>query len=126
MLDLWNGDAVDPAEVYAPGCIENGDSTFEPAEVLPGIHALRSGVPDLHFTVEDSLRAENRFVLRLRAVGIHAGVLRTPLGSAKPTGRSISMHGVEVFEILNDRIVNVWVGWNFGDLYAAMGATFPE
>jgi predicted ester cyclase len=126
MLDLWNGGAIDPADVYGSGCVENGDSTFEPQEILPSIHTLRSGLPDLHFTVEDSLRAGDRYVLRLRAEGKHAGVLQTPLGLAKPTGRSISMRGIEVFEVSNDRIVSVWVGWNFGDLYAGLGAKLPK
>lgn len=35
MLNLWNGQPVDPAEVYASGCVENGDATFEPQDVLP-------------------------------------------------------------------------------------------
>jgi predicted ester cyclase len=125
MLDLWNGSAVDPAEVYSSGCVENGESTFEPDEVLPSIDILRSGLPDLHFSVQDSFRAGSRYVLRLLAKGTHKGDLQTPLGLAKPTGHLVLMRGIEVFEVANDRIVGVWVGWNFGDLYAAAGARLP-
>jgi hypothetical protein len=34
MLDLWNGGAIDPADIYGSGCVENGDSTFEPQELF--------------------------------------------------------------------------------------------
>jgi hypothetical protein len=34
------------------------------------------------------------------------------------------MHGIEVFEVRDDLIVGVWIGWNYGELYAALGARF--
>lgn len=125
MLALWNGDDVDPRSVYAYGCIENGgDEIFDPEAVPPLVAALRTAAPDLRFEILDWFSAEPRYVLRLRATGTHGGPLSTPIGHIDPTERSFAMHGIEVFEVQDDLITGVWIGWNFGELYAALGARF--
>ncbi|MBA3738227.1 MAG: ester cyclase [Actinobacteria bacterium] len=123
MLALWNGDQVDAGEVYAEGCRENGETTFGPDDVLPEIRALREAFPDLCFSVKRWFRAGDRFVLLMQTGGTHQGPLTTPLGTAAPNGRSVSMSGIEVFEVKEDRVVDVWVGWNWGEIYSALGAT---
>jgi hypothetical protein len=125
MLALWNGEDVDPRTVYAYGCIENGgDEVFDPEAVPPLVDALRTAAPDLRFDVLDWFSAERRYVLRLRATGTHTGHLATAIGDVDATGRSFAMHGIEVFEVQDDLITSVWIGWNFGELYAALGARF--
>jgi len=34
------------------------------------------------------------------------------------------MHGIEVFEVPRDLITGVWFAWDYGELYAALGARF--
>lgn len=125
MLALWNGEDVDPRAVYAYGCVENGgEEVFDPEEIPPVIAALRTGAPDLRFEILDWFSAGQQFVLRLRAAGRHDGAFATPIGVAAPTGRAFTMRGIEVFEIRDDLITGVWMAWNFGELYAALGAGF--
>ena len=126
MLELWNGGGGDPAAVYASGCtLDGGPTTFEPDEVAVEIRALRSAFPDLEFVVDDAFAAGGRYVLKMRARGSHSGEpFRTEIGLAEPSGQPVEMSGIEVFEIRDDRIVDVWVGWNFGQLYAGLGARF--
>jgi len=126
MLELWNGEEIDPASVYAPGCrLNGGPATFDPPEVASEVAALRAAFPDLRFTVEDGFRAGDRHVVRLRAAGRHTGTgFTTEIGTAAPTGATIALRGIEVFEVVDDRIVDVWVGWDFAPLYAALGARF--
>jgi predicted ester cyclase len=107
------------------GLVDGGAATFEPDEVVPEIAALRSSFPDLRFAVEESFSAGNRHVLRMRATGTHTGeAFLTEIGTAAAAGQPIAFQGFEVFEIRDDRVVDVWIGWNFGALYAALGARF--
>ncbi len=125
MLALWNGEDVDAASVYARGCIENGgEEVFDPEAIPPLVEALRAGSPDLCFDVLDWFAADSRFVLRLRASGTHRGPLTTKIGVAEPTGERFTMHGIEVFDVENGLVVGVWVSWDYGELYAALGARF--
>jgi predicted ester cyclase len=125
MLALWNGEDVDARTVYAYGCVENGgEKIFDPEAIPPLVAALRAGAPDLRFEVLDWFSAGRQYVLRLRAAGTHRGAFTTPIGVADPTGRSFAMHGIEVFEVRDDLITGVWIGWNYGELYAALGARF--
>ena len=125
MLALWNGEEVDARTVYAYGCgLNDREETFDPDAISPEVQALRTAFPDLRFDVLNWFAADSRYVLRLRAEGTHRGPLSTPIGEVLPTGRSITMHGIEVFEVRDDLITGVWVAWNYGELYAALGAQF--
>ena len=126
LLRLWNGEAVDPATVYAPGCVEDGTSTFDPEDVVPQIAALRGGSSDLWFTAEEWFGDGHRYTVRLRAGGTHDGTLPTGLGLAPATGQEFVIRGVEAFTVEDDRVVAVWTGWNWGDLYEKLGARLPE
>ena len=123
MLQLWNGEELDPGTIYAPRCLENGSATFEPYDVVPQIEGLRSAMPDLTFVIDDWFSCDDRYVLRMHTDGTLQGPLQTRLGTAPPTRRTISMTGIEVFRVAEDRIIEVWVGWNFGELYESLGAT---
>jgi hypothetical protein len=125
MLALWNGENVDARSVYAYGCVENGgEEVFDPEAIPPLVKSFRTASPDLRFEILDWFSGDARHVLRLRAAGKHHGPLETPIGVAQPTGRSFTMHGIEVFEVRDDLITAVWIGWNYGELYAALGARF--
>jgi predicted ester cyclase len=94
-------------------------------DVVPEIAKLRASFPDLQFTVEQSFSAGDRHVLRMKVTGTHTGEpFESEVGTAAASGRSIEFGGIEVFEVRDDRIVDVWIGWNFGALYAALGASF--
>jgi hypothetical protein len=126
MLDLWNGATdLDPAEIYAAGCLTNGGpESFEPAEIIPTVATWRAAFPDLCWNVEEWFSAGDRYVLRLRAAGTHTGTpFTTAVGTAEAAGRRIDFNGLEVFEVRDDRIVDVWIGWNTTPLLAALGAT---
>ena len=103
MLALWNGEAVDAADVYSQVCtVDGGRATFSPQQVEDDVRALRAAAP-------------------------HTGEpVGTELGSAPASGARLELRGIEVFELQDDRIVDVWLGWNFAPLYAALGARFTS
>ena len=80
-------------------------------------------MPDLTFVIDEWFACGDRYILRMRADGTHQGPLQTRLGTAPPTGRTVSMTGIEVFRVADDHVIEVWVGWNFGELYESVGAT---
>jgi predicted ester cyclase len=124
MLALWNGEDTTASEVYADPCtIDGGRRSFDTARVAEDVRALRAAAPDMRFEVEDHFATGERHVLRLVARGTHTGEpFGTELGDAPARGAKLELRGIEVFELRDDRIVDVWLGWNFAPLYAALGA----
>lgn len=124
LLDLWNGHEVDPADVYARGCtVDGGTSAFDQGDVLPEIEKYRSAFPDLRWSIERWFAVGDRYVLRMQATGTHTGApFPSELGTASATGRPFALQGIEVHEIRDDRIIDVWQTWDLGPLYVALGA----
>jgi predicted ester cyclase len=122
MLRLWHGEDIDPTSIFAPGCILNdGDLTYDPEDVLPWVGKLRAAFPDLRFEVTAWFAAEPRCVLLFHASGTHRGAFETAIGTARPSGKAVAAHVIEVFEIHKDRIVAVWEAWDWRSLYATLG-----
>ncbi len=125
MLALWNGAAVDPADIFARGCLMNdGESRYDPEDVLPWVGKLREAFPDIRFEVAAWFSADSRYILRFRASGTHLGAFETEIGTARPTGKPFTAHGIEVFDVRDDRIVGVWEAWDWRSAYAVLGARF--
>ena len=68
------------------------------------IHALRTGFPDIHLSIEAIDAVKDRVWLRLRATGTHRG----PFMGNPPSGRSMSIDVIDVVRIRNGRIVEHW------------------
>jgi predicted ester cyclase len=125
MLAVWNGADVDPADVYVAGCLLNGGpDSFEPAGVSATVATYLAAFPDLRWNVEEWFASGDRYVIRLRAAGTHTGgPFTTEIGTAPAAGERVEMGGLEVFEVQDDRIVDVWLGWDRAPLLVALGAT---
>jgi predicted ester cyclase len=126
MLALWNGMTdVDPADVYAAGCFVNGGpESFDAADVIAIVSDYRAAFPNLRWSVEEWFSSGDRHVLRMRAAGTHTGgPFTTEVGIAEAAGEGIDMAGIEVFEVRDDRIVDVWLSWDRAPLLVALGAT---
>jgi predicted ester cyclase len=120
---LWQGEDIDPADIFARGCVMNeGESTYDPEDVLPWVANLRTAFPDIRFAVEGWFSAGTRYVLRFCARGTHTGPFATEIGTAAPSGKPFTAHGIEVFDVRDDRIVGVWEAWDWRRIYALLGA----
>jgi predicted ester cyclase len=112
MLALWNGGDVDAIdEIYAP---EYAEETRE--EILQ----LRRAFPDQRFDVERELIADDAVVLCLHWHGTHRGAFVSPLGEISPTGRPFSIRGIEIFDVRDDRVVGIRMGWDLAALVAQL------
>jgi len=126
MVALWNGDPVDPNDIFVRGCVMNGGATYDPEDVLPWIQALRTAFADLVFEVVDHVQAGARHAVCFRAHGTHTGPFATSIGIAQPTGKPIEAHGIEIFDLHSDRVVAVREAWDWRDIYATLGARLGD
>jgi len=69
---------------------------------------LRTGFPDIHFTVEREIAEGNKVAARWMITATHNG---TFLG-IPPTGKQVHDQGIDIFHIADDKIVNIWVNEN--------------
>jgi len=123
MVALWHGEDIHPAHIFPRGCVLNdGESTYNPEDVLPWIANLRTAIPDIRFVVAARFVADTRYVVRFQVSGTHTGSFKTAIGTAPATRNSITAHGIEVFDVRDDRIVGVWEAWDWRSVYAAIGA----
>jgi predicted ester cyclase len=87
--EVWHRRRLDAAdELFAPEAI-----VYESGKPLPGVGsavikgamgAVWAAFPDISTTVDDMIAAEDRVVVRWRAVGTHQGVMQ---GIAQPIGK---------------------------------------
>ena len=98
-LDLIN-------ELFAPNFVDH-----DPVNPLPGLEGVRqvvimyrSGLPDLHITVEDLVAEGDKVVARFRAQGTHGGALM----GVPPTGKQVTVTGIDVLGFENGKIAEHW------------------
>jgi steroid delta-isomerase-like uncharacterized protein len=70
--------------------------------------ALRTGFPDLRFSVEDAIAAADRVVVRWTARGTHHG----EFSGLAPTGSAMALPGVSIFRLEGGRIAETWVTYD--------------
>lgn len=81
------------------------------------IIACRTAFHDLNVTVEDMVAEGDKIVARFTAHGIHKGAFM----GLPPTGKSISMTGIEIFRIEGGKINEIWGEANLFGLMQQLG-----
>ncbi len=94
--------ALDP--LFATGYREHQFGLKTTLEGLKeDIHYLRTGFPDLHLTIEDSIADTDSVWIRMTARGINRGPFIGP-----PTGKPITIMVIDVCRFENGKIVEHW------------------
>jgi steroid delta-isomerase-like uncharacterized protein len=65
---------------------------------------LHAAFPDIHFTIEDQIAAGDKVVTRWTCRGTHKGEFQ----GMSPTGKQISMTGIDIDRIANSKVVECW------------------
>jgi steroid delta-isomerase-like uncharacterized protein len=94
--DLLSADFVEHEHV--PGIPPTG------AGIAEKYTLLRTGFPDLRFTIEDLFHVGDRVAVRTTVAGTHTGEFR----GLAPTGRRFDVTAVGIFRIQDGRIVEHW------------------
>jgi predicted ester cyclase len=107
-------------EIFVRGHLEKLDEFLDPEYVnhdaRPGspdgpegvrqiVAEFRTAFPDLSMTVHDQVAEWDMVCSRVTTRGTHRG----PLFGKPPTGREVTMTGITMVRIVDDRIVESWV-----------------
>jgi predicted ester cyclase len=116
--EVWNGRNLAAIDgIFEPNYVAHG----RPPSLPPGPEGLKRRIamthaafPDGRMTVEDQIAEGDIVVTRWTARGSHQGEY---LG-APPTGRQVTIHGVDIDRIAGGRIVE---SWDLFDQWGLMG-----
>jgi steroid delta-isomerase-like uncharacterized protein len=120
--DVWgNGDLQAADDVLAEHFIEHNPAPGQ----RPGreghkqmLQLWRTAFPDLTLTVDDVFAAGDRAALRWTARGTHAAAL---LGMP-PTGREVTLTGIDILRVVDGKIVERWGQFNGIEMLQQLGA----
>ena len=117
------GDLNAANELLAPDFVLHG-----PLPCSPGVRgidevvfACRAAFQGLDVTVEDMVAEKDMVAARFTARGIHTGAF---MGLA-PTGKPITMTGMEIFRLENGKIAELWGEANLLGLMQQLGILPP-
>ncbi len=66
--------------------------------------AFAAAVPDSHLVIEDVIAEGDKVVTRLTITGTQTGTLQ----GIPPTGKKFSMRGIDIFRVVDGKIVEHW------------------
>lgn len=122
--EVWNEGNTDTIdEMLHPEMVAHGLSDTRGQEI-PGVDAfkvfhqnLRSAVPDLNVTVEQTVAEGEFMVARCRVRGTHTGE-----GLGFPaSGRPVDFSGMTMMRIVDNRVVENWDCYDFLTLMQQVG-----
>ena len=107
--EVWGKGNVDVADdVFAPDYVRHD---LRPTQAVPGpegqkriAQAFRMAFPDLRFEVEIVIADSDYVAARWSASGTHTG----RWGNVEPTGRSMTLSGVNIFRFEDGRVAEIW------------------
>ena len=104
--EVWNKGNLDKLDVIIdPGYINHNPSTPNPepgaAGLKPIISAMRKGIPDLTYFIEETIITVDRIVALVLVTGTH---LDTLFG-IPPTGKKIAVRQINIEYVKNGKIV---------------------
>jgi steroid delta-isomerase-like uncharacterized protein len=77
---------------------------------------------DVSTSIDDLIGEQDKVVLRWSTIGTHTG----PYGKVPPTGRMITMNGMDVYRLDSGRIVEAWSMWDGLGVYQQLGLVDRE
>ena len=117
------GDLDAANELLAPGFV-----LHVPLPCSPGVRgidevvsACRAAFQDLDVTVEDMVAEKDMVAARFTARGVHNGAFM----GLPPTGKPITMTGMEIFRLENGKIAELWGEANLLGLMQQLGILPP-
>jgi steroid delta-isomerase-like uncharacterized protein len=111
-------------EIFTAGNLELVDELFAPDYVLHDpvvpdevsgpegmkryVSMYRAAYPDTHFTIEDQIAEGDEVVTRWIGQGTHEGELM----GIPPTGKQVTVTGIEVDRVSGGKIEETWVNYD--------------
>jgi len=106
--DAWNaGDAASLDSIMAPDVINHSPLPGQAAGVdgfKQALQWMRGGVPDLTITIESQIAEGDMVATRWTGTGTQTGTLM----GVPPTGKRVTVSGIDICRIADERIVEYW------------------
>jgi steroid delta-isomerase-like uncharacterized protein len=124
--EVWNQgrlEAID--EMASPEAIGEGQlhhgRPIDLKQFREFAQQLRQAFPDFHVTIEDTIAAGDRVVVRWHAEMAHRGEFM----GVPPTNRGVSVSGITILRYARGKIIQGWDNWDQLGLLVQIGAV-PE
>ncbi len=118
---ISSGDMALADELLAPDYHYHGPAAMREIRgreaFKQAIAGFRAALPDLRETVEDQIVQADKVVSRFRLRGTHQGEL---MGVA-PTGKQITIEGIDISRIEDGKIAEAWVMWDAHGMMEQIG-----
>jgi len=113
-------------ELMAPDFVEHTLQLKGLKDVKQLLTMLFKGFPDWHVTIEDIIAEGDKVWVRVKATGTHKGEYR----GLAPTGKKIILTGVQIWRIVDGKIVERTSAYDFLDFFKQLGVIeykgFPD
>ncbi len=128
--DLWGSfsqhDAAKIASFYADSAVLNdypvSPEPFKGRAAIQGIwQTFVTAFPDGHINFEGEIAQGDMVALQWQGTGTNTGSLM----GKPPTGKSIDVHGSDILQIVNGKVVREWLYWDFAGFMKQLGM-MPE
>ena len=124
--DGWStGDFTPVDEFLAPNTILHAPIQPEPIVGRDGVKdlmmKLRTGLPDLKITIEEMFGVGDTLLVRYTARGTHLGDFM----GIPPTGRKVVLDEIEVHQLANGQIQEMWLEFDAASLLLQLGVLPP-
>ncbi len=105
-------------ELFSPSFIFSGPSLKKPILGMPDgvyefVSSARHAFPDMFVSIENEIAEDDQVVVVWRITGTH----KRPFRGMPPSGKYVSMTGMDIFYIEGDRIEGMWA---FFDMKSAL------
>ncbi|SRR6266446_2544201 len=96
-------------QLYADDFVDDSPGGGKGRELIKeAVAGFHKAMPDLRIEFEDVFAAGDRVVLRYTARGTQTG----PYGEIPPTGKTVTVRGITIFQIVNGRIKTEWTEYD--------------
>ena len=122
---LWAERDIDVVEelIAADATTHWGNSESNAvAAVRADVERYLAAFTDVHSSIEALIGEDDKVVLRWNTTGTHTG----PYGKVPPTGRVITMTGVDMYRLEGGRIIEAWSMWDALAAYQQLGLVDPD
>ena len=113
--EVYNSQNVDLLDdVLAPGYVGqvNGREIIGREAAKGFVRAFLAAFPDVHYTVHQTIVADDNVVTRWTATGIHKG----SFAGVEPTQKRVTMLGITIFQLTDQQISALWSIWDTNGL----------
>lgn len=119
VLNTGNLAAID--ELIAGNYVSHYPTGYEfgggPEDVKQIVTMVRTGFPDVHFSIQDILAEADKVVGRWTFRGTHTGDFM----GIPATGKQAEVMGIAIYRIAQGKIAEAWVAWDQMGLMQQLG-----